>query len=156
MRRSLFAPLPWLLCLILLLTGCAAWQPQLQQPNISLVGVDIRELGLLRQRYVLTLSVQNPNAITIPVRGMSYALRVAGDEFAKGVSPKAFTLPGYGETDVEVEMTTNLLSTLSKVQELLTGTRELVDYQLSGKLEVDMPLIKTIPFSNRGEFRLTE
>ncbi|HEX5515686.1 MAG TPA: LEA type 2 family protein [Gammaproteobacteria bacterium] len=155
MRRLLLSPLPWLLGLILLLTGCATLQPQLEKPQISLVGIDIRELGLLRQRYVLTLSVQNPNAIAIPVRGMSYALRIAGEEFANGVSPKAFTVPSYGETDVEVEMTTNLLSTLSKVQDLLTGKRDMVDYQLSGKLEVDMPFARAIPFSNRGEFRLT-
>lgn len=156
MRRSFFSPLLWLLCLMLLLTGCATLQPQLEKPKISLVGIDIRELGLLRQRYVLTLSVQNPNAIAIPVRGMSYVLRIAGDEFANGVSPKAFTVPGYGEADVQVEMTTNLLSTLGKVQDLLTGEREMVDYQLSGKLEVDMPFTRAIPFSNRGEFRLTQ
>jgi LEA14-like dessication related protein len=145
-----------LLCLVLLLAGCATLQPKLEQPTINLVGLDIRELGLLRQRYVITLNVQNPNSMAIPVRGMSYAVRLAGDEFARGVSPKAFTVPGYGETDVEVEMTTNLISTLRQVQELLGGKREVIDYQLSGKLEVDMPFVSAIPFSNRGEFRLVE
>lgn len=145
-----------LLCLTLLLAGCAAFRPQLAEPNISLVGVEIQELGLFRQRYLLTLSVQNPNAMAIPVRGMSYTLQVAGADFAKGVSPRAFTVPGYGETDVQVEMTTNLVSTLGKVQELLAGKRKLVDYQLNGRLEVDLPFVSSIPFRTRGEFRLTE
>lgn len=150
-------PLPGLLALfslILVLSGCASWQQQLQEPTISLVGVDIRELGLLRQRYVLTLNVQNPNSISLPVRGMSYGVDIAGEQFATGVSPKAFTVPSYGDADIEVEMTTNLISSLRQVQELLAGKQEVVDYRLKGKLEVDMPFVKTIPFSNKGEFRL--
>lgn len=152
--RRLFPSLLPLLCLLLLLSGCATWQQQLQQPTINLVGLDIRELGLLRQRYVLTLNVQNPNSIALPVRGMSYGVQLAGEKFATGVSPKAFTVPSYGETDIEVELTTNLISALRQVQDLLSGKREVVDYQLSGQLEVNLPFVKAIPFSNKGEFRL--
>jgi LEA14-like dessication related protein len=102
------------------------------------------------------LSVQNPNAMAIPVRGMSYSLQVAGDDFARGVSPKAFTVPAYGETDVQVEMTTNLAGTLRKLQELLSGDRNVVDYELAGELDVNLPFADTIPFRNSGEFRLTQ
>jgi LEA14-like dessication related protein len=145
-----------ILCFALVLTACAGFRPQIEQPNINLVGLDIRELGLLQQRYVLTLSVQNPNAIAIPVRGMSYALQVAGDDFAKGVSPKAFTVPAYGETEVQVEMTTNLVSTLRNIQELMSARRDVLGYELAGKLEVDLPFANTIPFRNSGEFKLSE
>ena len=144
-----------LLSLILLLPGCALWQQRLQEPTISLVGLEIRELGLLRQRYALTLNVQNPNAVTLPVRGLRYGVHLGGEQFATGVSPQAFTVPAYGETDIEVEMTTNLLTVLSKIQALLAGTQESIEYQLSGALEVDLPFVGAVPFSNKGAFRLT-
>src|SRR5690554_4283651 len=116
-RRPLIVSLFLLLGLSLLLASCASMRPQLEQPKISLVGVDIRELGLLRQRYVLTLSVQNPNSIAFPVRGMDYDVQIAGHQLAHGMSPKAFTVPARGETDVEVELSTNLISTLQNVQQ---------------------------------------
>lgn len=155
LRRSLFFTLTGLLCLALL-AGCAAMRPQLEQPKISLVGIDIRELGLLRQRYVLTLSVQNPNSIAFPVRSMDYEVRIAGHDFANGMSPKSFTVPARGETDVEVELSTNLISTLQNVQSLLLERRKLIDYQLSGQLELDLPFVKAIPFRNSGEFQLAQ
>lgn len=155
MRRLLPGFLLGSLCLIVLLAGCATLRPQLEQPKLSLVGLEIRELGLLRQRYVLTLNVQNPNAIAFPVRGLSYAVQIAGNDFAHGVSPKAFTVPAYGDSDVDVELTTNLMSTLQNVQQLLSGERDSIDYGLSGKLELDLPFVKAIPFQNSGKFQLT-
>lgn len=156
MRRPLLGLLLGSLFLATLLAGCAALRPQLEQPRLSLVGLEIRELGLLRQRYMLTLSVQNPNSIAFPVRGMNYDVRIAGHEFAHGMSPKAFTVPARGETDVEVELTTNLMDTLQNVQQLLLERRTLIDYQLSGQLELDLPFIKAIPFENSGKFHLAQ
>ena len=142
--------------LILVLFGCAAFQPRLEQPHINLVGFDIREIGVLQQRYLLTLNVQNPNRHAIPIRGMSYALQIAGDDFARGVSPKAFTLPAYGEAQVEVELTTNLISALRRLQKLVEMNEDVVSYELTGKLDVGSGFYDgTLPFSNRGEFKLT-
>lgn len=143
----------WLLCLTLL-AACATFPGRLEEPTIDLVGLDVREIGLLQQRYVLTLAVQNPNARAIPVQGMSYRLEIGGQAFARGVSSRAFTLPAYGQTTVDVELTTNLLSTLRHMQTLLERNPDKLDYRLSGKLDVDLPLIGTLPFENKGEFRL--
>lgn len=155
MRARFFGQL-LALCTVLALTACASIRPQLEQPNISLANVEIGEIGLLQQRYLLTLTVQNPNNFAIPVRGMSYALQLAGSDFARGVSPKSFSVPAYGETQVQVEMTTNALSILRKLQELLSGKTDAVSYQLTGKLDVGLAGIGTIPFRNAGEFKLSE
>lgn len=154
-RRPLVLAMTGLL-LLSLLAGCASMRPQLEQPKINLVGLDIRELGLLRQRYILTLSVQNPNSIAFPVRGLNYDVRIAGHDFASGASPKSFTVPARGETDVEVELSTNLVSTLQNVQALLLEKQKLIDYELSGQLELNLPFVKAIPFNNSGEFQLTQ
>lgn len=141
---------------VLTLAACAGVRPQLEQPSISLANVEIGEIGLLQQRYLLTLNVQNPNNFAIPVRGMSYALQLAGSDFARGVSPKSFSVPAYGETEVQVEMTTNALGILRKVQELMTSKTESVSYQLSGKLDVGLSGIGSVPFRNSGEFKLSD
>jgi LEA14-like dessication related protein len=145
-----------LLLTLILLAGCATLRPQLERPDIALVDFGILELGLLQQRYSLTLSVQNPNDRAIPVRGLTYGLEIAGQRFARGVSPKAFTLPAYGETEVEVELTTNLISTLRRLQELMENNEDVVSYRLDGKLDVDATFFDgTLPFENTGEIKLT-
>ena len=139
----------------LLLSGCALMQPRLEAPYINLVDFKVAELGMFQQRYLITLNVQNPNNVSIPVQGMTYALRIAGDDFARGVSPKAFTLPAYGETEVQVELSTNLLSTLQRLQKLMEMDQPSVAYELTGKLDVGATLFNgTVPFSNQGELKL--
>src|SRR5690606_31186330 len=93
-----------LLSLILLLPGCASWQQRLQEPTISLVGLEIRELVLLRQRYALTLTVHDPHAVARAGRGLRYGLHLGGEPFATGLSAQALAVPAYGETYLEVEM----------------------------------------------------
>lgn len=153
MRRLYLAPL---LLLLTILAGCASLRPQLEQPSISLANIEIGEVGLLQQRYLLTLNVQNPNNFAIPVRGMSYAVQLAGSDFARGVSPKSFSIPAYGESQVQVEMTTNALSILRKLQQLINSDADAVSYQLSGKLDVGLSGVGTVPFRNAGEFKLSE
>jgi LEA14-like dessication related protein len=140
---------------LLLLTGCALLRPQLEEPTVSLVDFDLIELGVFQQRYLLTLQQQNPNRYAIPVRGMSYALQVAGGELARGVSPKAFVLPAYGETQLQLELSSNLLSTLQRLQNVLGKEGEAVPYRLSGKIDVDADFFSgTLPFARQGEFKL--
>lgn len=152
--RSLQLPFA-LAAALLLLAGCALFQPRLEQPSINLVGFRLNEASLFQQRYTLVLAVQNPNRLSIPVRGMRYTLTVAGDEFARGVSPRQFTLPAYGEAEIEVEMTTNLISSLRRLQALLQEERSVVDYELSGHLDVASEAYDGIlPFQSHGELRL--
>lgn len=141
---------------LLLLAGCALLRPSLEQPRISLVDFRLGEVGVFQQHYTLVLAVQNPNRLSIPVRGMSYTLNIAGDEFARGVSPRKFTLAPYEETEVEVEVTTNLISTVRRLQALLQGDGDIaLGYELTGHLDVASQAYDGIlPFQSRGELRL--
>lgn len=145
------------LCFLLLLTllsGCAAWREgfDLEQPRVDLVDLRVLDMGLMQQRYAVVLNVQNPNSREIPVQGLSYQLKLAGEPFAHGVSAKSFTLPAYGETQLEVELTTNLVTTVRRVQALLENDEQSLSYDFSGK--IDVARIGKIPFQNEGELSL--
>ena len=43
-----------LLALLLALAGCATLQEEIQPPGVRLVGVEVKEAGLLTQRYGVT------------------------------------------------------------------------------------------------------
>lgn len=138
----------------LALGGCAALTKQVQAPALSLSQVQILESTLLEQRYRLTVRVDNPNAITLPIRGMHYAVKFAGVDFASGVTPTAFRVPANGAHDVEIDVTTNLLRSAQQLMAYLRDRPETLDYELSGEIEVDLPFVGAVPFTRTGTVAL--
>lgn len=153
MTRALFR-LPAMLLAALALTGCAALQQELQAPDVRLVDLRVIDASLLEQRYAITLRVSNPNALAIPVKGLNYDISLAGQKFASGLTPNSFSVDAYGESDIEVQLSTNLLSSLKHLAEWLSDDNKLLDYEVAGKVNVDLPLVGGIPFSTAGEINL--
>ncbi|MEM7081476.1 MAG: LEA type 2 family protein [Pseudomonadota bacterium] len=119
-------------------------------PKVSLANVELLSAGLLEQRYRLSLRVQNPNGVAIPINGLDYAVNIGGAEFAKGVSASAFSLPAKGEDVVEIDVSTNLLESARHLYTLFKNGKDNVDYNLSGNINVDLPFINSLPFSRSG------
>ena len=125
-------------------------------PTVSLVDVRLVSAGLLEQRYRLSLRVQNPNSVAIPINGMNYSVGLGGSEFARGVTASSFVLPAKGEDLVEIDVSTNLLDSARHVYALLKSGEDNVDYNLSGNVQVDLPFVKSMPFSRSGQVDLRD
>lgn len=136
------------------LTACAALQEDIEPPGVRLVGVTVKEAGILTQRYGVTLRIENPNRVALPIRGVTYALELAGTEFATGQTPNRFSVPAYGESDVEFNVSTNLLATIGHLAKWLQGDPQELDYRVSGKVDIDLPLVGAIPFETTGAVAL--
>jgi LEA14-like dessication related protein len=145
------------LMLVLMLSpmlGCAGLSQLVESPKVSLTNVALVQAGLLEQRYRLTLRVQNPNPVSVPVNGLDYAVKLAGIEFAQGVTPNAFTLPANGEDTVDIEVSMNLLESAQQLYKVFKAGPENLDYQLSGNISVDLPFVKSVPFSKSGQVNI--
>lgn len=142
------------LFLAALSTGCATLAESLKSPEVTLAGLRMVEAGFARQRYDLTLNVRNPNGIPLPVRGLAYRIDLAGERFAAGETLRSFTVPANGESDFELSITTDLLRSLSGLQKLIERREQTVEYSIGGELQVDLPLVRAIPFSKSGALDL--
>lgn len=142
------------LCLGIVLSGCATLSESLESPEVSLASLRLVEAGIARQRYDLTLHVRNPNAIPLPVRGLAYRIDLAGERFAAGETLRSFTIPANGESQFELSITTDLLRSLSSLQRLIEQREQSLDYSIGGELQVDLPLVRAIPFSKSGALDL--
>ena len=76
------------------LSGCETLQSQVEQPTVKLAGISLVEAGLIQQVYGVTLQVDNPNGFTLPIKGVTYAVKVGGQEFATGLTPERLFNPG--------------------------------------------------------------
>ena len=137
---------------VLLFAGCATTGKYPEQPRVSLVSIQPKDMTLLEQRYALQLRILNPNETAIPLEGLSYSLEINGREFAYGVSRQDVSIPAFGEALLDVDVVSNLLNVMQQVQEMSNEQQHSLRYRLSGKLSLSNSLLK-LPFDYHGELK---
>lgn len=130
--------------------GCTTFDQPLQYPSLSVTNARVLEAGIFEQKFAIELSVQNPNSFDLPVKGLDYTLHLAGEKFAEGVTAQAFSVPAFGESSFETQVSTNLMSTIRHLSHLIKDAPKEVDYLIEGKLKLSLPLVRSIPFSESG------
>jgi len=137
---------------LLLLGGCSNLVPKLESPQLTVVGVELVKADLLQQQLRVRMHVHNPNARELSVRGIDYTVELAGDEFAHGDSERNFTVPALGDSEFDVNVFANAAPLLLK---FATGARpDAVDYRIVGKVRLAGGLIRSVPFTQNGTFKL--
>jgi hypothetical protein len=71
-------------------------------------------------------------------------LFLEGDSFAEGLSNKPFTVPASGDTDFDMIVRTNFVSSAGRLVSRLNG-RDQVQYVVEGKVLTDLSGLKKIP-----------
>lgn len=138
--------------IILLLGACAALPALLDPPRVTLSSIELKELGLFEQQFVLKLRLQNPNNVTLPITGMHYELMLNDQKFAHGVSNQAVSVPAHGEALSDVTVTSNLQSLLNQIGPIATRGGQ-VKYQVRGHVSVVNRALK-LPFDYSGSVGL--
>ena len=143
-----------LLTLLLCVSGCSLLFPKFETPKLSVVNVELQKSDLWEQRMRVRMRVENPNDRPIPVKGLTVALDVQGQEVAHGVSGASFEVPALGEAEFDMNMTANMAGALLKLFGSGNQLSDSVDYRVKGKLSLSHGLMRSIPFEDRGSFRL--
>ena len=140
-------------CLALTLAGGCALVPKFKEPHLEVVNVEVLKGDLLRQELRVRMRVQNPNDRALPVKSIEYQVEVAGEAFAHGESERDFVVPANGEQEFDVSVTANAASMLLR---MLAGGRklEVLEYRITGKVKLASGLMRNVPFSQKGEFKL--
>ena len=143
----------WLasLAVLAITAGCASMKPDLDPPDLSLVSVGMVSGDIFSQQFRVRLRVRNPNDLELPVEGIDYHLFLMGDSFAEGETEAPFVVPALGETEFDMMVRTNFVSSIGRLLSRLetTGSRQ-VQYEFSGTVDVDLPFMGGIPFSDTG------
>ncbi len=141
----------------LTLTACSAFAPKLETPRLSVVNVEMLDGTLWEQRLKVRMRVQNPNDRALPIKGLSYTLEVADQDFARGLTDASFTVPAMGEAEFDMNVTANMATALVKLLGQRDGDDSLAErlpYRIVGKVSLAEGVLRTIPFEERGELRL--
>src|SRR5580692_11852919 len=111
--------------------GCSVLGTNWQAPTLAVVNIQLGHSDLWQQHLQVRMSVHNPNDRELPVKGLSYALDVNGEECAHGESGASFIVPARGDAEFDMNVTANAAAVLLRV---LTHNGEPVQYWIRGKV----------------------
>jgi len=152
-------PCAWVLRLLALtmlagLGACSSMVPKLESPHLKVVDVAMTSGDVFNQNFLVRVNVQNPNDRELPVKGIDYRLFLQGDSFAEGMSSAPFVVPARGDTDFEMTVRTNFVSSLGRLLTRLNG-KKTVEYVIEGKVLLSSGLLRKIPFQSSGSVDLS-
>jgi LEA14-like dessication related protein len=148
------ATMRWLALILLCAgVGCSSLGPKLETPRLMIVSVSMTSADIFSQQFLVRMNVQNPNDRALTIKGIDYQIFLEGDSFAEGVSNAGFVLPALGETEFDMTVRTNFVSSLGRLLSRLNG-RDQVEYVVEGKVFTDLGLVRKIPFRERGTVQL--
>lgn len=146
--------IPFLALLLSLLAACAGLPDSVEAPRVTVANVVPSEIGLLEQRFRLTLRIQNPNNVSLPLEGVSFEVELNGKPFATGVSNRSLTIPALGEASMEVDAVSNITGILQQFAEMQRGGSSALRYRVKGKAHLSGH--GALPFDHGGEVALPE
>lgn len=128
----------------LAMSACSSLRPGFEAPTVTVKSFRTLPSQGTMPNFEIGLHVINPNAEPLKLRGVSYAVKLEGQEIIKGVSNQLPVIEGYGEGDVTLTATASLLAGMRVLGKLMSAPDNSVDYALEAKLDVGrfMPPIR--------------
>ena len=137
-----------------LLAGCASTGPLVESPQVSLRDVEVTDVDLKSQTFVLGFDVINPNPFPLPVETVSYGVSLDGYRFANGETRGEFTVPASSDGSFAISVELNLMRTAPALFFIVReGVYREIPYELKGELDLDIPLTQPIPFRASGHIQ---
>ncbi|MGE8497734.1 MAG: LEA type 2 family protein [Pseudomonas sp.] len=134
------------------LGGCSTWWTGgFKDPDVRLLKVDVVRAKLLEQRFVLRFRIDNPNGMSLPVRGLDYKVHLNEVLLAEGESDTWFTVPAHGHHVFEVPVRTNLWRHVRQIVKLLEHPDEPIRYRLEGEVKTGLMFGRNVHMSRNGE-----
>ena len=138
--------------LLVSLGGCSSWlTDDFRDPEVRLLKVDVVKAKLLEQKFVLRFRIDNPNDISLPIRGLNYNVKLNGVLLAEGQSDKSFTVPARGHQTFDVPVRTNLWRHLKRIVNSLKDPDEPISYQLQGEVKTGLMFGRSVHLQRNGE-----
>lgn len=144
----------WMILAILLVpAGCATWRSDFEKPAISVSSIRALPTDSMAPQFEIGLHIVNPNRAALELHGLVYRLKLQGYTILTGVAKDLPTIEGYGEGNVLLVATADMLSSIRWLTNLLSAQRDRITYELEVKLDLGTfrPLVRV---TREGEISL--
>ena len=138
-----------LVCIGLMLAGCATLKEQFREPSIAVKDLQVRSVSLADMQLDFILGIDNPNPMAIAMNGLSYRLELEDRPLFEGKTRDRVKVAANGSSRISLPFTLAYEDILGGFDAL--ANKKSLNYTLSGK--VDLGLF-SLPYSRSGELSL--
>lgn len=118
------------------LQACAGLRPGYEMPSLTVKSFRALPAQGAIPDFEIGLHVINPNSEALPLRGVSYTISLGGYDLIKGVGNQLPVIEGYGEGDLILTGSANLVAGIRLVNDLINRPGDTVPYEFSAKLDI--------------------
>jgi|GEM_PF-1982395 len=137
------------LLLSLLLSSCAMVKKHVRKPTVDYQDYKLTSVSLQDASVDFHLKLNNPNPVRIPIKNISYTLRLHNKNLLQGkIKPKT-DIPANGSTQLTIPARINYQDVIGGIKGLLD--QHAISYELKG--DIDLGLIK-LPYNTAGTIPL--
>lgn len=140
----------WVLFLFLL-SGCAAMQTGYDSPTVSLTSFRLIPGESIVPKFEIGLRIINPNRDALELEGLFYNITIDNNKILAGVANELPIVEGYGEEDILLEASVDVLGGAKLLQSLINGPKDSFYYGFNAKLDLGS-LKPPLRISEQGEF----
>lgn len=119
-----------------LLQACGALRPGFETPTVTVNSFRALPSNGVLPDFEIGLRVMNPNRDALKLAGVSYTVSLNGHEVIQGVSSEMPVIDGYGQGDVVLRATPNLLAGVRLIADFASASTDSLDYELEAKLDL--------------------
>lgn len=136
-----------------LLFGCVSLPSDFRQPQVTVRSVALRVVNGLSIDFDIVLNVANPNRTALSAKGLTYSIRLLGRQVVEGVANDIPTIAAYGEAEVNLSATTDLITGLGLLNEMLARPSAPLDYEFNAEIDLGV-LYPTLKVQRSGAIAL--
>lgn len=131
---------------VLTLNACATMPDDFEEPSVSVTSLTPKNSAGITPQFEIILRISNPNREPLTLEGMSYTIRLDGNKVMSGVANDLPTIEPYGEAEVTLHATADLLGSFQLITGMMNQAKEHIDYEFKAKLDIGafMPRIDVI------------
>jgi LEA14-like dessication related protein len=124
----------------------------LREPEVRITKMELREIALDRAHMVFHTTLTNPNPVGLQLAGLGYALRVEGDQLARGDIDEDMKLRARGKSSLRFPVEVSLGKTSAAILKLLELDE--ADYGIDAAFRFRLPELGKVevPVSVDGKF----
>ena len=121
---------------MLLVGACGDLKPGYETPTINVSYFRQLPGQGITPRFRIGLHIINPNDFDLDIRGISYTVSLQGQRILIGVAGDVPGIPAYGEGDIDLQASTDVISSIRLITDLMRQRRDTFNYQLEAKLDI--------------------
>ena len=148
-----FTKIVTFLTLLIAMFGCTGLENGFETPTVGVSSFRVLPSEGAMPRFEIGLHIINPNRTELKLEGLVYSVTLEGHKVITGVANDLPTIEAYGEGEVMLIATADLLNSIGLLATLLKSQQEKFDYELDAKLDIGrfLPRIHVV---EKGEIPL--